>query len=142
MRIVILACCFFLALAVPLGGQSGDDDPYSINVVRNALTSRLGGQKVVHSWSQKHLSRLGDGASVALLKILDQHDLIDPQTVRDFLPIIRDSFAEPGFIYLEADKSPKVTFFLLNYLGQNVSEVQAQHAIQQTVEYVKQKTHE
>lgn len=140
MQIAFLSCCLLTIFAISVAGQSGDTDPYSVNVVRNALNERTGEQKVIHSWSQKHLSRLGDGVSVALIKILEEGELVDPHTVSAFLPIIRDSFAEPAFIEREDNRRPKVTVVLLRYLSQNVSDAQAELDIQHTQEYVKQKT--
>ena len=92
MQIAFLSCCLLAIFAIPVAGQPGDTDPYSVNAVRNALNERTGEQKVIHSWSQKHLSRLGDGVSVALINVLEEGELVDPHTVIAFLPII------PGFL--------------------------------------------
>jgi hypothetical protein len=108
--------------------------------VAGALAMRSEGRTVIISVTQKQLARLGDGVSVAMLKILDQHELRDAQKVRDILPIIRDSFAEPQFIAVEADRKPKVTVFLLNYLLHNVSDTQVQQEIKETIEFVEKQT--
>jgi hypothetical protein len=125
---------------VILDGQSGAPDPYSIGLVKFELQMRSGGRKVIHGFSQKGLGRLGDSVSEAILKILDDQAVTSPETVRDFLPIIRDSFAEPRLISIEADRTPRVTLFLLDYLKQRVNDAQTQQDIQETVEFVKAKT--
>ena len=140
MRVTLLVFCALMGLVRASGGQSGDTDPYSINVVKFELQMRSGGRKVIHGFSQKGLSRLGDGVSVAILKILDQHALTNPETVRDFLPIVKDCFSQPQFISIEADKTPTVTLFLLDYLRRNVSDPQAQADIQETIQFVSRKT--
>jgi len=110
MRLTLLVCAV-LMLAGFLAGQS--DDCYSIGVVTDALKTRTGTQKIVHSWTQKYFARLGDRVSVALLKILDERDLENPRTVKEFLPVIRDAFSQLESVAVPEDKEPKVTMFLL-----------------------------
>jgi len=130
-----------IALFAPMIDQSeGGADPYSVEVVRKALTLRSGGRIIIQSWNQKHLGRMGDGVSVALLKIFDERELTDPGTIRDFLPIIRDAFNQPRFISVESDKKPSITLLLLDYLRQKVVDTQTQLGIEQTIEFVKEKT--
>jgi hypothetical protein len=140
MRTTVLICCVLVTFAISLSAQSEDADPYSIRVVKDALAMRSGGQIVIRSWSQKHLSRLGDSVSIALLKILEGSDLKNPEKVRDLLPIVRDSFSQPQFISIEADRKPKVTLFLLDHLRQNIADAQVQREIEQTMEFVKERT--
>lgn len=115
--ILCLAILAFVAISV---GQATDEDPYYLRVVKNALAMRSGNQIVIQSWSQKQLARLGDGVSIALLKILDEQDLANPQTIRAMLPIIRDSFVEPQFIAIEENRNPRITLFLLSCLQRSI----------------------
>jgi hypothetical protein len=89
MRLLGLLSCLLVIPMMLLNGQSEGPDPYSIGVVKFELQMRSGKRKVIHGFSQKNLSRLGDGVSVAILKILDEHTLTDPETVRGFLPYPR-----------------------------------------------------
>jgi hypothetical protein len=139
MRMGLLLCLVF-TLVVSSKGQQESSDPYSMKVVAGALAMRSGGRTVIISVTQKQLSRLGDGVSIALLKILDQQELIDANRVRDYLPIIRDSFAEPQLISADVDRKPKVTLFLLSYLLRNIADGQVQHEIQQTIDFVEKET--
>ena len=118
MRSAGLLGCVLLALIASLVAQSDDPDASSMNIVRNALASRAGKEGIIHSWSQKQLSRLGDATSIALIRILDERDLGNPATVRDILPLIRDSFIGTQLITGEENRKPKVALLLLNYLRQ------------------------
>jgi hypothetical protein len=137
--VVSFLAVLFAAAAL---AQPEDTDPYSISLVATALRLRAGGQQVILASNQKYLARLGDGVSVALLKILSEEDLAKTSTVRALLPVIRDSFDQRQFISIEADKQPKVTLFLLSYLRQRIDDPQTQHDIEQTVRYVQEKTKE
>lgn len=130
-----------LLLAASVYGQSMAD-PYSLNLVSSELKMNSAGPRVVRSWAQKRLVLLGDGVSVALLKLLDDSDFRNPQKVRDLLPIIRDAFSQPNSIAIEADKKPAVTIFLLNYIRVNISDPQAQSDIRRTIDFVEKGTEE
>lgn len=124
----------------------GDDfqkpDSYSLNIVQFVLKMRSGGQKFIFTPAQKQLYRLGDGVSIALIKILDQGDLINPKTVKDILPIVVDGFDEPKLIALKANAKPGVTLLLLDYLRKNVRDVELQRDIEKTAEHIKAKASE
>jgi hypothetical protein len=139
MRVITLICCAVLLLAGSLGGQSEEDDYYSVRVVTDALKMRSGGQRIVHSWTQKYLARLGDRVSIALLKLLNEHDLENPETVKSFLPVIRDAFDQMESISVGEDKEPKVTLFLLSALDRKIGDPEAQQEIRQTIAFVKEK---
>ncbi len=142
MRLIPITCWVILTFGALLGGQSdepGQSDAYSISSVKTALSMRAGGRKVIFSVTQKQITKLGDGVSIALLKILDQGHLVDPQTISDFLPIIRDAFDQPQLIMTEVDRQPKVTSFLLTYLQQNFSDPAVLENIRETIEFVKSK---
>ncbi len=124
-----------LLLAASVYGQSMAD-PYSLNLVSSELKMNSAGHRIVRSWAQKRLVLLGDGVSVALLKLLDDSDLRNPQRVREMLPIIRDAFSQPNSIAIEADKKPTVTIFLLNYIRLNISDLQVQSDIRRTMDFI------
>lgn len=140
MRTLLILSAVSLLLAIALGGQEKPPTPYAINVVQSALRTRSGGQKFILSQTAKSLARLGDCVSIALLKILEDRELTSPDKVRDFLPLIRDAFSHPEIISIEADKSPRVTLFLLNYVLQSTADAQMQHEIQQTIDFIRTKT--
>ena len=136
MRTYVLLFGILFLVGTVAGGQSEESDHYSLRVVQAILRLRSGGQKFIFSQNQKSLARLGDGVSIAILKLLDEQDLKNPQVIRDFLPIIQQGFSQPELISLEADRKPSVTLFLLNFLRHNVVDPQTQRDIQQTVEVV------
>jgi hypothetical protein len=137
MRMFILVCSGLFLSALPLGGQSGDADPYFVNMIKFELSMRSRGRKIIHSYTQKNLARLGDGVSVALVKALDEAQLEQTQTIRDILPIIRDAFSGPQFIANQSDREPRVTTFLLTHLRQNTPDAQLKSEIDQTIDFVR-----
>jgi hypothetical protein len=139
MRIIVTILVALLPLVCSLDAQSDSSDPDSVNIVSFELKMNSGGRRVIHSWSQKRLVQLGDRVSIALLKILDDTDLKNPATVRDFLPIIRSSFSAPQFVSIESDRKPRVTLLFLEHLQQNIDDAEVRQEIQQTVEFIKAK---
>jgi hypothetical protein len=140
MRFLAAIFCALLIWTAPLGGQTDAEDPYSIQFVRNNLqNSRV---RPVGLWSSafKDFQRLGDGVSIALLKILEDHDLKDPKTIQACLPLIHDSFSFPPIISMRVNKKPKVTLFLLRHMQQSISDAQTQRDIQETMDYVQRQT--
>jgi hypothetical protein len=129
-----------LVFGSSLHSQSEPGEAYTISIVQAALRHRTGAKKIIFSQVQKNLARMGDAVSIALLKILDEQALTDPKTIRDFLPIVRDAFAQPQFISINIDKQPKVTLFLLSRLQRDIVDSEAQQEIQQTIDFVKGKT--
>jgi hypothetical protein len=77
----------------------------------------------------KRLARLGDRASVGLLKTVDERDRADPRTIELLLQVIRAAFYEPRFISEEADKKPDVTFLFLEHLRNQTGEPALKKAI-------------
>lgn len=141
MRILTILCAAIALSSSLLCAQSGEsDDPYGISTVAFQLKMNSGGRKVVHSWSQKRIVQLGDRACVAVLKILSPDELKSPDKMREYIPVIRDAFAEPGAISAESDRDPKVTLFLLGFLQQNTTDTTALELIRSTEAFVRQQT--
>lgn len=113
------------------------DDTYSIHLVKNLLQypAQLGA-----GFSEKQVNRLGDRVSIALLKILDEKSLSNPQQIRKFLPLIRTAFLAPEIIAIAEDKKPAVTLFLLRYLEVNVQDGNLKNEIIQLMGSIKEKT--
>ena len=139
MRIMSLLSCFLLGFGLPRGAGAQDreaPDPYSLNAVRFSLRMRSGGQKYIHSATQKELSRLGDRVSIALLKILDAHQLAEPQVIKEFLAVVRDAFASPQLISCEDDRQPQVTRFLLEHLLSECADPQVKQEITAALDFI------
>lgn len=140
MRFLALLFAAFLICAAPLSGQREEDDPYELKLVQANLRMKSTNPGLDIPSLVKSLQRLGDGVSIALLKILDEQDLRNPTNVENFLPLIRESFSYPSIISIDVNKKPQVTLFLLAYLQRNVSDPRTRRDIRQTIQYVKQKT--
>jgi hypothetical protein len=106
--------------------------------VRNNLQTTRALHGGLWSSAVKDFQRLGDGVSIALLKILEDQDLKDPKTIQACLSLVHDSFSYPPIISIHINKKPKVTMFLLNYLKQNASDPQTKQDIEKTIQYVDQ----
>jgi hypothetical protein len=130
-----------ILLLLAVSSSSGQsDDLYSLGTVTSALSLRSGGRIVVLSVAQRRLSRLGDGTSIALLKILDEQELTDPARIRDYLPLIEASFAEPKFIANESDRQPRVTLLLLNHIAISLHDDDAKAEVAKTIDFVTERT--
>lgn len=110
----ILSCVLFAASA--FGGRQREDT-YSIDVVKRLLIQPKGFST---GFAEKQANRLGDRVSIALLKIFTEEELMRPQNVAAFLPLIRSSFLSPNLISIEEDRKPDVTLFLLSHLERTV----------------------
>jgi hypothetical protein len=97
-------------------------DPYSIDFVNSALqffTSKeghFGGEVKNFLYLTPSLPQLGDGVSIAILKIVDPEDLSKPNIAYAYLEMVALAFSDRSKIVQEADRNPKVTIFVLNYL--------------------------
>jgi hypothetical protein len=118
MRLHSLA--LFLLLGIPFI-QSGDQhEDYSVRDVDEAITEHKHGYSL--GFADKHVDRLGDRVSIALLKLYNEAQLKDSQTVRGFLPVVLEAFKYPQLIDIPADKEPRVTNYLLEHLEREVSD--------------------
>jgi hypothetical protein len=117
-----------------------DQDPYAIATIRFELRMRSGDLRVRHGFTQTQIARLGDGISVALIKILDQQQMLDPRTLGAILPMIREAFSQPALIAINANKQPQVTLLLLDHIRGKVSDRGAFDKIDETVTFVKEHT--
>ena len=129
--LLLAILCLFPFLLV---SQSEDADPYSVHLVRMAMETRSKG--VFIAKVQTHLARMGDQVSIALIKDLNETDLVDPHKVEEYLPLIRDCFSDPQQIELEIDRKPRVTLFLLRYVRQAVYDPQVQRDLDDTMRFV------
>jgi len=114
------------------------NDPYSLLNVRNAINNLSKG--VVFGGDMKTIPRLGDACSIAILKLVDRHDLADPKTAIVVLSMINNAFAHPDKISIHLDREPRVTMFLLDYLLETIKDSEVQSKIRWTIQYVKQQT--
>ena len=140
MRILVLGMLLALGYFMSQDVKSNESDIYSLVLVQNVLELRSGERIIVHSWDQKRLARLGDGIGIALLKILTDDDLRNPLKVKTILPVVRDSFVDPDLIAVDSDRQPNVTLFLLRDLSENTSDGETRAQIEDTSEFVKEKT--
>jgi hypothetical protein len=135
MRVLILIGCISV-LFTQCRAQDSQDD-YSINVVKRVLQQPAGSSA---SFLEKQANRLGDRASIALLKIFEVQELTKPETTRKILSLIHDAFVAPGIISIREDRKPRVTLFLLTYLEHEVNAPDLRREISQTADFVRNRT--
>lgn len=137
MRMFPITVLAALPLMAVTSGAQDNGDPYSIAAVRFELQMRVGELRMRHSFSQKQLARLGDGVSVALIKILDQQEILDPKTLPVVMAMIREAFSNPSLISIEENKKPQITLMLLDQLRSKLRDQQMNAEIDETVSFVK-----
>jgi hypothetical protein len=128
-RVLFIAILFVAGSAAPQQQGAPPDDPYNIDIVKQLVQFNQGLTRVSVGYLEKSKAQMGDGVSIALLKAFSEQELLRPENVRAFLPIIRDAFASPGFILHKADAEPKITLFLLHYLEQNLKDTEVRQQV-------------
>jgi len=113
------------------------NESYDVPLVKGLLQHPEG-----LGWSgfDKQVNRLGDRVSIALLKILEEKDFQNPQTVRSSLQLIRHSFLFPKLISIPIDREPKVTLFLLTHMRTGVNDPALKEEISKLIKFVKTQT--
>src|SRR5579859_667268 len=71
------------------------EDTSDMDLINGLLQAPEG---VITVFNDKYLPRLGDRASIALMRILTTSDLRDPQKTTRILSLIHDAFSFPQFI--------------------------------------------
>jgi hypothetical protein len=140
MRIYFVISCVLLTFFSGIAGRNiaaQNDETYDVPLIRGLLQHPEG---LGLSFYEKRLNRLGDRVSIALLKILEEEELDDPQKVKIFLPLIRTSFSFPSLILISEDRKPKVTLFFLKHLEGKTQDSKVKAEISQLIKFVKDKT--
>ena len=115
--------------AVPQPEVQYDDAEHS---VRNMLMHPGG----YYGTDVKALSPLGDASAVAVTKVLGGNG-VSPEQINQVLLILTLSFQAPQGIENVADRQPRTTLFLLNYLECSTSNPAVRAKITETREELK-----
>ncbi len=107
--------CVFIILVTSscLAQNLEPEGPYSVTTMRNFLDFP---ESLSTGFAEKRINRLGDGASIALMKILSSDQLRDPVIEDRILTLLNMAFQAPAIVRPE-DRHPKVTLLLLSYLA-------------------------
>ncbi len=127
----------FLSNVIFVDGAEERDDAYSMNLVKSLLQhpAQMGA-----GFSEKQVNRLGDRVSIALIKILGDDALRNPEKIKTILPLIRSSFLYPDLISIAEDRKPKVTLFLLRHLERDVKALDLKREISQLITFIQKQT--
>ncbi len=142
MRICLIITCLLLSFLGNTSAQNtmAQDDPngpYGIPAVLRALESQFPPGGGFYGVTEKHLNRLGDRASIALIKILEEEYFENPQKVKRALQIIRHSFLYPDMITVSEDKKPKFTLLFLEHIERVVEDSVLKRDILELSKFVK-----
>ncbi len=100
-------------LLLMLGSANAQDDPYSENLVREAMTT-----PVITSFMEKAVSRLGDRAAIAIIRTLGDKGLQDAAQANTVLFVLQTAFSVPQNITEPTDRDPKATLFMLRWMSE------------------------
>jgi hypothetical protein len=103
---------------------------YAVDVVQAVLAQPIG---VTTGFFEKRLTRLGDRAAVALLKLYNDEDWSNRPSVGRALGIIQVAMRAPHVITARYDQSPDVSILLLRTILENVGDDDAR-LIKETIE--------
>jgi hypothetical protein len=87
-------------------------------------------------WDEKDWNRSGDLASAAIVQSLPDNQMTSPQTLREVLLVLREAFACPSrCVMAPSARQPRITLLLLEHL-QNKSSGKTQSEIEETKEFI------
>jgi hypothetical protein len=142
--ISLAAICLLLFSASGLWAQEvfpyDSDGPYGIPAVKRALEDQFPPPSAWYGVTEKHLNRLGDRSSIALIKLLDDEDLRNPKKVIRALQIIRHSFLYPKMITLEEDRKSKFTLIFLEHLETVLRDPSLKREVSEVRKFVRDQT--
>jgi hypothetical protein len=140
MLTLIFTLCSLFAFVPETVAETKDGNPYSLALIRGELKLRANGKWISRSWAQKQIYRLGDLAAVALLKILNDEELVTSSNLPAALSLLQESFAYPDLISHESDRQPRVALLLLDHLQQGAQDAETKLQIGRTMELITAKT--
>jgi hypothetical protein len=125
---VTLVVILGLALSGAAAYGQGGNDPEQ--VVRRVVNTGM-----IQGWDQTLLLHLGDAGAVLATKVLADGKLT-PKTIGGALIVVENSFAEPKFVEVTADREPRTSLLLLRYLEFSPSDAESRKNIADTRKYV------
>ena len=124
---ITLVVILGLALSGAAYGQAGNDPE---QVVKRVINTGM-----IQGWDQKLLVHLGDAGAVIATKVLADMNLT-PKTIGGALMVVENSFAEPKFVEVTADREPRTSLLLLKYLELSTSDAESRKNIADTSKYI------
>jgi hypothetical protein len=112
-------------------------DPYSLSFVKSAFETFGNQQGVwgaqIHQFNNNSpaLPQLGDGVSIAALKLYGLDELLVPEKTRTYLALVVFSFSDRNRVLEKSDREPRITSLVLDYLQEKkLSEPHTEKAIE------------
>ena len=136
MRTFFFKSCLLLILLGNIAqdvAQQKKCDSHCVRTVRVLVKDRT---FRASGFGEKINRRLGDNVSIALFKIYKMKELLKPENIRLFLPVVHDSFISPELISSADARAPIATLFLLRRLEQEVSDSDLKKEISETIFFI------
>ena len=111
---------------------------FYLSTVEGAL--KVGQEGVAIATYDKMLAQLGDNGAMAILKLVDPKELLEPRKTKACLYVIWGAFSNPKMIAGDMNKNPRVTLFLLDYLYEKENDPELKKEIEKTKDYVETHT--
>ena len=91
---------------------------YSFNDLKAAV-HRVRSSRMYSGWDEKTFNRSGDLVAVAVMKTLDDSEMVSSEHAKDVLLILRSAFTCPHrCVKVTDDRRPRMTLLLLEHLNE------------------------
>ena len=131
-------CLLTVRAQTPEGTPVTETDTYSVKVVSSALEFLKNPERKPQGSTEAKqyiypLLQLGDRISVAVLKIYDRNQLIEPENADAYLTAARNAFSDRRRVLDKSDLDPEITLFVLGYLQEKES---GEPGIEKRIDYL------
>lgn len=143
LRIILLLflIVYFNVVAISQTNTTKDNSiNYSKEIIEKILLNKVNNKDLEET--EEILNKLGDQASIALMKCFLQKDKFEDKTyIKELiLPIIKSAFNKPHQIQNEIDKSPQATILFLDFMKCKTKDNNLKNEIEQVELFIKDQT--
>lgn len=120
--------------------QSQSVDDFSSFANASSAVHRFTSEHRFTGWDTRTWNRSGDVAAIAIVRTIPDKQILSPQTLKEVLIILRESWAWPSTCFSSvSNRESHITLLLLENLHASTSG-QAQSEIDKTTEFVMKQT--
>jgi hypothetical protein len=137
---VCLVSLSMLLCSIAASCQSHSIDDFSSFANASSAVHRFTSENGFAGEDTKTWNQSGDLAAIAIVKAIPEKQILSPQTLKEVLIILRESWACPSTCVSSVNnREPQVTLLLLEHLHASTSR-QAQSEIDKTTKFVMKQT--
>jgi hypothetical protein len=100
-------------------------ESFRLSIVQAGIENGLSAKRKIP------LHRMGDEAALDTLKIIGTNQSLSQTTKDNIVAVLQEAFAKPQMIVNAADREPKLTMFLLQWLGSSADNLPAKDRVDQ-----------